>query len=162
MGSYYRAYYTSLGLLTGRPDADGSRIFFRADSDERTIASAQALAAGLVPSIPVRVHALPQGQPGDPLLNAYDTYRGHWDHGVVKAAILGRIGGDPRLLAEEARPTIEALERILLGRDGMPPSGKVSLFDLPVSIDVDENLFWQAYEIVEAFTLEYADAMPLK
>jgi len=162
MGAYYRAYYTSQGLLSGRPDTDGSRIFFRADSDERTIASAQALAAGLIPSFPVRVHALPQGQPGDPLLNAYDTYRGHWNPGVVKAAILGRIGGDPRLLAEEARPTIEALERILLGRDGAPPSGKVSLFDLPISVDVDENLFWQAYEIVEAFTLEYADAMPLQ
>jgi 4-phytase/acid phosphatase len=158
MGAYYRAYYTAEGLLSGDPARDGPRIFFRSNASERTIATAQALGAGLLPGRTVVVHALPMTNEhsGDPLLDP-DTALDRGNSGLKAAALLGRIGGSYGPLLEENRPALESLERVLLGGDGQPPPGKVSL----LSLDPEGPLWGTAQRLVDAVTLEYADGMPL-
>jgi 4-phytase/acid phosphatase len=164
MGAYYRAYYASQGLLSGDPAVDSSRIFIRADGNQRTIESARALGEGLLPGKSVVIHALAVNRPpengsdhtGDPLLDP-DTPVLRSDSGLRTASVLGRIGGDYGLLLEENRPALEALERVVLGGDGTPPPGKVSLFSLPPG----GALWTDAQRMVDAIALEYADGKPL-
>jgi len=156
MGRYYRAYFAAQGLLSGRPEVDAPQIFFRADSNQRTIVTAQALAEGLVPGMPVTVHSLPQDQRGDPLLDP-ETNDSRADQQLREASIRGRLGGDGSNLAGEYRPALGALERVLLGGDGTPPAGKVSL----LSLDPQRPLWSTAQRLVDAMVLEYADGKPL-
>ena len=66
MGAYYRGRYAGLGLLSGRTAEDEGRIFFRSDSDQRTIETALDLGIGLIPGGHAGVHARRLGEP-DPL-----------------------------------------------------------------------------------------------
>jgi 4-phytase / acid phosphatase len=156
MGSYYRAYYTAQGLLTGDPAKDAAGMFFRADANQRTVASAQALGAGLLPGTPIVVHAFHTDRRGDPLLDP-DTPLGRANGALKTASTLGRIGGDPRLLLEQNGPALDVLERVLLGGDGTPPPGKTSL----LSLSPDGPLWIAAQRMVDAITLAYADGKPL-
>jgi 4-phytase / acid phosphatase len=161
MGAYYRAYYTAEGLLSGDPAQDAAKIFFRSNASQRTIVTAEALGEGLLPGRTVVVHALPMSflpneYSGDPLLDP-DTALKHSDSALRQASLLGRIGGDHRILIEEYRPALEALERVLLGGDGKPLPGKVSILDLPPSYE----LWSTAQRVVDAMTLAYADGKPL-
>ena len=161
MGAYYRAYYTAEGLLSGDPARDAARIFFRSNASQRTIVTAQALGEGLAPGRTVVVHALPMSTlpneySGDPLLDP-DTALKHSDSALRQASLLGRIGGDHRMLIEDYRPALDALERVLLGGDGTPPPGKVSILDLPPNYE----LWATAQRVVDAMTLAYADGKPL-
>jgi len=161
MGAYYRAYYTAEGLLSGDPARDAKEIFFRSNASQRTIVTTQALGEGLVPGKTIVVHALPMSflpneYSGDPLLDP-DSALKHSDKALREASLLGRIGGDHRFLIEEYRPALEALERVLLGGDGKPSTGKVSILDLPPSYE----LWSTAQRVVDAMTLAYADGKPL-
>jgi 4-phytase/acid phosphatase len=156
MGAYYRLEYTAQGLLTGDPARDAAGLFFRADANQRTTASARAIGQGLVPGVAVVVHAFATDRRGDPLLDP-DGPLGRVDADLRTASLLGRIGGDHRLLLEEYRPALETLERVLVGGDGTPPPGKTSLLDLPAN-----PALWQtAQHVVDALTLAYADGKPL-
>lgn len=156
MGAYYRAVYQAQGLLSGDPSRDAAGIFFRADANQRTTATARALGQGLAPGVPVVVHALNTDRRGDPLLDP-DPPLGLADPALRAASLLGRIGGDYGLVVEEYHPALVTLERVLLGGDGTPPPGKVSILDLPPSA-----VLWQtAQRTVDAMTLAYADGKPL-
>ena len=158
MGSYYRAYYTAAGLLSGDPAQDAAKLFFRSDANQRTIETARAMGAGLVPGRTIAVHALPMTNEHshDPLLDP-DTPLERADSGLKAAAQLGRIGGDYRPVLEEYGPAFASLERVLLGGDGAPPPGKVSL----LSLAPDGPLWGTAQRLVDAITLEYADGKPM-
>ncbi len=160
MGAYYRAYYTAQGLLTGQPEADQRAIFFRADADERTIGTARALGAGLLPAIPVTVHALPDEAPGDPLFHPFVAFSQEIDKSMTHASRLGRSGGDAALPVEENHLALEALERVLLGGDGTAPPGKKTVFDLGPSVQDGQGTIWMANRMVDALTLAYADGKP--
>ncbi len=63
LGTYWRDYLLHEGLLTGNSAADGQRAYFRANSIERSIATAAAMAAGVYPGTSVPVRSFPLGQP---------------------------------------------------------------------------------------------------
>lgn len=168
MGAYYRARYTRPGLLTGDPAQDLARVFFRADSDERTIETARDLGAGLLPGASPVIHARPDGRT-DPLFQPVKLPVGHPDRALGVAAVLGRLGGDPAVIPQAYAPAFATLERVLLGGDGAPPAGKRSVLDLPAAVQPGEGdhtvdlrgpLYGAVY-FTESLVLEYADGRPL-
>jgi 4-phytase/acid phosphatase len=169
MGAYYRALYAREGLLSGDAAADAARISFRADNDERSIASAHQLAAGLMPGAVPEITILPPGRM-DPLFQPVKLPVGHPDAARATAEVLARIPGGIPALLEEHRGECELLERVLFGADGRVPPGKISPFaqkpwvgrengsDALVSITPIHTCM----TTVEALLLEYEDGMPMK
>jgi 4-phytase/acid phosphatase len=157
MGEYYRAYYTAAGLLSGDAARDASQIYFRSDASERTINTSKALGEGLLGGRAVPVHALPMtnAHSGDPLLDP-DTPLERTSSPLRTASLQGRIGDDSRLLVDENRLTLDALERVLFGGDGTAPAGKTAIAEVPAA-----GLWQAAQRVVDALTLEYADGKPL-
>jgi len=168
MGAYYRALYVQQGLLTGRADEDAGRLVLRADNDQRTIETARALAAGLLPGGAVEVQARPVGEP-DPLFHPLEARLGHPNPALALAAVRGRLGDRPVSVVAACAPALATLERVLLGGDGTAPAGKTSVLDLPVEVVPDAKgagvvaitgplLIGQ--RCAEVFLLEYAEGLP--
>jgi len=168
MGEYYRAVYTREGLLTGDAGRDAARIFFRADSDERTIESALGLAAGLLPGRPVEVQALAGGA-DDPLFHSLMAHVGRPDLALAEAELRGRIGGDAGIPVTACGASLALLERVLLGTEGPPPVGKSLVSAEAARIAPDPRAGQMAtlagplligHRCAEDFLLEYTDAKP--
>jgi 4-phytase/acid phosphatase len=167
MGGYYRALFVNDGLLTGAPDRDAAQIYFRADSDERTIASAHELAAGLLPGRAPAVHARTL-LAVDPLFQPAKVPIGQPDRNFAVRAVLGRIGGDPANVLPAIRPGLRLLERVLLGGD-VVPQGKVSVLDwaqgirpgLSDTLVVLDGPLHRSEYLAEYFLLEYTDGKPM-
>lgn len=61
LGGYYRDYYAHAGLLhAGR--CDGDEVYVWADTDERTLRTAEGLVAGIAPGCRVTIHSKPIGE----------------------------------------------------------------------------------------------------
>jgi 4-phytase/acid phosphatase len=97
LGGYYRLWLTEQGLLTGHDAADANLVYFRANVLERTIASANAFAAGLLPAAKVNVISYQQGS--DPLFDPMGAGVAQLDQQMAVAAVTGRLGGNPQSLA---------------------------------------------------------------
>ena len=68
MGRFDRALLAQQGAFAGNGCAPAHAAYVWTDTDERTIASGHALAAGMFPGCTVRLHQLPPGQ-ADPLFH---------------------------------------------------------------------------------------------
>jgi 4-phytase/acid phosphatase len=136
-GAYDREQLAAQGLLAPSGCADAPHIRIIADSDQRTRETGKALAVGLAPGCAIEVSAHPEGT-ADPLFHSLGAGVGNPDKLLAAAAISGRIGGNPRGIAEAYRPQLEALEEILRGCvsgancAGAPATQ--SLFDIPSSL----------------------------
>ena len=62
MGAYYRNYFSSNGLPGKQGCAAAGLAFFRADSAQRTLATAQALAEGMLPGCTAEIHSAGEGK----------------------------------------------------------------------------------------------------
>ncbi len=111
-GKYDRELLASQGILSQEGCADAGSIRIVADSDQRTRETGKALAAGIAPGCEIPVTALPEGTP-DPLFHPLEAGVGSPDHALAAASILGRIGGQPKALAEAYRPQLLKLDAIL-------------------------------------------------
>lgn len=111
IGAYDREYLTRAGLLSGGCVA-AAEVYFWADTDQRTLESARALAMGLVPGCAVEIHSAPGGG-NDALFSAVKGGIVAVDRPRAVAAVLGRIGGHPEALLDAYRPAFETLERVL-------------------------------------------------
>jgi 4-phytase / acid phosphatase len=168
MGAYYRSIYTADGVLQGESAADLPRTYFRADSDQRTIETAKDLATGLVPGSQVEIHAKPQGQP-DPLFTPYKLHLGHADTARAVAAVLGRLGGDPKSVIQACAPEFAAVQAVLFGPGHPKLAGRDALLDLPLSVEAGESdhivdihgPLEEGMRVTDSLILEYADGMPL-
>ena len=162
LGAYYRETFAAQGLLTGRTDEDLKSIYFRADSDERTVETARGLGLGLLPGAEPVVHAKAEGRI-DPLFHPV----GRPDRALAAAAVRGRIGDNPAILGEANKPLFEMMQRVLFDGEMTPP-GKISPFVLPVPARPDQTtravdlrpLSGTVAAFAEAFLLEYADGLP--
>ncbi len=170
MGGYYRDHFVAEGLLTGTAATDASRVYFRSDNDQRTIESARALAAGLLPDAPEpEMHAKPKGE-NDALFRIVTSYPKLPDRALGVAALNGRIGNDPAAYLRAQQAEFSLLEQVLLGPGGTPPPGKTALLDLPISVQAGsadhtvgfEGPLHTAMFIVDALQLEYAEGLPMK
>ncbi len=168
MGAYYRMRLIDEGLLTGRVADDLPRIYFRSDSDQRTMETARDLAAGLVPGTDPDPHALPHQQ-ADPLFQPVKLNLGSPDRNAGVAAVLGRVGHDPANVIRANRAAFLALQQVLLGPSGVTPAGKINLLDLPSEVQpgkLDHTVGFEgplhvAEQIVDALILEYAEGLPM-
>ena len=168
-GAYYRARYVQEGLLTGRTADDFPQVFFRADNDQRTLETTQALADGLLPGTKPDVHAWPADRV-DPLFQPVKAAPGLPDRSLAIASVLGRVGGDLNAIPQAHHAVFATLEQVLCGETGLVPPGKTSLLDVPAKLEPgqkDHAVELQGplrvgEQIVDALVLEYTEGMPMK
>ncbi|HEY4300441.1 MAG TPA: histidine-type phosphatase [Candidatus Didemnitutus sp.] len=168
MGEYYRDRYVAAGLLSGHADLDREVVYFNADNDARTIASAQGIAEGLMPGEKVAVAALPQGTV-DPLYRPAQVPVGNPDRQLAAAAVLGSVGGDGANVDRTWAPTLHDLRRVVYGPDGKLPPGRDPGLDRPTQIlpgagDGTVRLaggMSVARHVIETMILEYEDGHPM-
>jgi 4-phytase/acid phosphatase len=177
-GGYYRAYFAQQGLLSATGCADTRHVSFYSDSDQRTVETGKAMAAGMFPGCPAdqqaEQHAVAEGQ-ADPLFHSLTAGAGQPDRERAVASIAGRIGDNPAGITEAYHAQLEALQRILLGCPAgtacpAPGYGAAKLLlDVPSSLDSGKGDHLAelkgplntASTITENFLLEYANGMPM-
>lgn len=171
-GEYDRAYLAAAGLLSSAGCAEADHVYFWADTDQRTIETGRAMAAGMLPGCAAEVHSLPEGTP-DALFSPIQAGVGHPDRALALAAVSGRIGGNPEALVDNYRPALETMRRVLLGckpAGPCPPEGKGakhSLFEQASAIEAGKGSslvelrgpLRTAATLAESFLLEYTDGM---
>ena len=175
VGAYDRAYLAEAELLSATGCEDAGRLFFWANTDQRTIETGRALAAGMVPGCSVQVRSLPEGT-DDPLFHPLASGIGRPDRALAVASVMGRLGSQPRAVLEAYRPAFETMQEVLLGwtpGPNSPPEGTSvtqPLLGLAVSVGPgkDDKLvdfagpLSTAATLAQNFLLEYANAMPEK
>jgi 4-phytase/acid phosphatase len=161
MGDYYRARYLRSGLLSGDVATDGPLVFIRADNDQRTMDTARIIGKSLVPVGEPDVHPLPEGTV-DPLFRPYKAHVGHPDSALATAAVLGRMGGDPRNVERAYATQLDELNTVLWGKGAGPPSGvaatevKTGTNDYLVTLS---GPLRTALSCTDSLLLEYLDGM---
>src|SRR5262249_32314663 len=91
LGGYYRLWLNREGLLTGNDAADAAAVYFRANVIQRTRATAQALAAGMLPGADVNVDSYAD-QASDPLFDPIGAGVARLDQSKAIASVKGRLG----------------------------------------------------------------------
>lgn len=171
MGGYYRQYFTQQGLLTGNDQADAANEYFYADNAERTYATGQALAAGLLPSVTATVHEQATGT--DALFYPVKANLGSPDPGLATAALNGRIGSNPNALVEASTIQLTELESVLLNQTPpyltWQPGNIVSVAAMPLTVSAAAagsgsltnftGSIDTASTLAEIFILEYCEGM---
>jgi 4-phytase/acid phosphatase len=170
LGAYYRAWLTQEGLLTGIDSADAGAVYLRANNLERTIASAQAFASGLLPSAAVTVDFVPAGI--DPLFDPVSAGVARFDYQEAAAAVAGRLGGDPQSLSDAYAAEFALARSVLFGYPAgqtpapAAPAGKMDVTAIPIhaapgvpGLPVDLGGLLALENAVTPFLLEYADGM---
>ena len=160
-GAYDRAQFARAGLFTPSGCADAGRVYFWADTDERTIETGHALVEGMLPGCTVEVHSAP-AETRDPLFKPVEAGVGHADPDLAVAAVSGRIGGHPEALLTAYRPALETIEQVLTAGKTV----KRSLLELPVSLGPAKGGLAEmrgplatASTLAENFLLEYTNGM---
>jgi 4-phytase / acid phosphatase len=165
MGDYYRMRFLRSGLLSGDPATDGPLVFIRADNNQRTIETARIIGKSLVPVGEPEVHALPDGTI-DPLFEPYRAHVGHPDTALAAAAVLGRMGGDPRNVDRAYATQMAELKDILFGHGVVPPES--AGFEAPTQVEPGQKDYLvklsgpllNALKCTDSFILEYTEGMP--
>ena len=157
MGVFYREYFS--GLLAKPGCAD--KVYFRADSAQRTLETARALAEGMVPGCKVEIHANPE-KGRDALFDGTESGPARLDPKLALAAVAGRLGPEPREIVDAHRAAFATLDRLLNG------TGKAahSIFDEPLALTAGKGTVEMngplslASTLSEDLFLEYAEGMP--
>jgi 4-phytase/acid phosphatase len=172
VGAYDRAYLAGAGLIGQSGCEDAGRLLFWADTDQRTLATARALAAGMLPGCDPRIGSIPE-RGVDPLFHPVAAGIGRPDRGLAVAAVMGRLGARPQALAAAYRPALDVMQDVLLARhpDAQDP-GKGThvpqpLLDLAASVvpgEGDKLVDFTgpvgiAGTLAQNFLLEFVNAM---
>ena len=130
MGGFYRDYFSD--LLTQSDCA--SKVYFRADSAQRTLETANAIAEGLLPGCKANILASPKDQ-RDPLFDGTESGAARVDPKLALAAVAGRLGPDPQAIVAAHRAAFDTLNRLLNG------TGKAShsIFDEPFALTASKG-----------------------
>ena len=168
MGGYYRQYFIQQGLLTGSDTADVSNVYFYADNSERTYATAQALATGLLPSATPTVNDVANGAT-DSLFYPVKVNLGNPDTSLAAAALSGRIGANPPSLVQAYATQLTEMEEVLQNQPipylTWAPSFITSIAAQPLTVSAGtggsivnfSGSIDTASTIAEIFILEYCD-----
>lgn len=165
LGSYYGAHYGKMGLIQ---QSDCDAAYFWANRTQRTEATAHAFAEGLLPECKSEVHTSTSNV--DPLFDAHAAGVGRPDYAKVRAAILGRMGGDPAAWSATQDGSLAVLDALLLQCEAIPcppaaAAGKRRLRDVPSVVDVGGPERLVAFDapataasgITESLLMSYAD-----
>ena len=171
LGGYYRQYFIQQGLLTGNDATDVNSEYFYADNAERTYATGQALAAGLLPSVPSTVNQLANGAT-DPLFYPVKLNLGSPSLSLAQAALSGRLGNNPPALVQAYKTQLNELESVLQNQSisdpTYAPSFITSIGAMPLTVGLGtvnssivnfSGSIDTASTIAEIFLLEYCEGM---
>jgi 4-phytase/acid phosphatase len=172
LGTYYRLRLRQEGLLTGNDTDDANFVYFRANILERTIDTAKALAAGMLPAASVNVDHYGPTQ-NDPLFDAVGAGVSQVDLEKALAAVQGRLGGNGESLSTAYAPELALIRATLLGyapvQSIVPPvpAGKIDVTAIPMDVTLGTtqtmiNLggLSQVVYAIDPFLMEYADGLP--
>ncbi|SFS20082.1 4-phytase / acid phosphatase [Dyella sp. OK004] len=101
MGGFDRRRLAAAGLFPARGCPGGDQLWFWANTDQRTIASAGALAEGFAPGCAIAIGHLPQGSE-DPLFHPIEAGATAWNAADAVAAIQSTTNGPDALTAPHA------------------------------------------------------------
>ena len=173
LGAYYRLRLTQEGLLTGNDAADANFVYFRANTIERTIDTAKALAAGLLPAASVNVNYYGPTE-SDPLFDPVGAGVSRLDLEKALAAVQGRVGGNGESLSAAYAAELALVRATLFGyppgQSPAPPApaGKVDVTAIPVEMTigtpgtpVNPGGLLQVLYAIDPFLMEYADGLPV-
>lgn len=165
LGRYYGAHYQKIGLVQ-QNDCDAAYLW--ANRTQRTEATARALADGLLPQCKPEIHT--STSTVDPLFDAHAAGVGRPDYAKVRAAILGRMGGDPTAWSASQDGAVSVLDALLLQCESVPcpigtGAGKRRLRESPpaVALGGPKGLVEfsapavAASSITESLLMSYAD-----
>ena len=166
LGTYDRAYFAQLGLLSSEGCADAFRVYVWADTDQRTRESARGLADGMFPGCQEPVHALPQTTRDELFHPTVESSV----HPVEHAALAGRMGNAPAALLAAYRMPLDAMQRILTDcvKEPCVSEGKTNLLAITPSLTHGgegqpvqlQSPLTTAATFAENFQLEYLEGMP--
>jgi 4-phytase/acid phosphatase len=156
MGAFYREYFSDLPAQTDC----AHKVYFRADSAQRTLETARALAEGMVPGCKAEIHANPRDEK-DSLFDGSQSGTARVDSQLALAAVAGRLGPEPQAIIEAHRAAFDTLNRLLNG------TGKAahSIFDEPFALTSSKGSVGMsgplslASTLSEDLLLEYTDGM---
>ena len=157
MGVFYRDYFGAKGLLG---EAGCARTYFRADSDQRTLETARALAEGILPSCEVPIHSVTDGTV-DPLFDPIEAGVAKPDLQLGLAAVSGRMGPQLAAVVDAHRSAFDELNRVLNGNG----KAAISIFQEPMTLTASETEVTMsgplrlASTFTENFLLEYTNGM---
>ena len=162
-----RGRMLNLGLLPDAVCPPPGKIFVRADTDQRTKATAKALLDGLCPD-GSQSYAV-SGQSPDPLFHPVQAGVQRFDPASVAASIIDNAGGDLDRLHEDNATALTPMQHLsaplgseMCARYNLPPT--CGLTDLPNSVSVEADgsgaglsgALATASGLAEIFLLEYA------
>lgn len=171
LGGYYRLWLTQQGLLTGNDSSDANFVYFHANVIERTIDSAKAFWAGMLPAAPVTVQFLTPSTASDPLFDPVGAGVARLDQQMAIAAVMGRLGDNPQSLASTYASELALTRSILFGYPASQtpapptPAGKVDVTTLPIEVNaastpVNITGLTDVEGAIDPFIMEYADGQP--
>jgi 4-phytase/acid phosphatase len=171
LGGYYRLWLTNEKLLTGNDSADATFVYFRANVIERTIATAQAFAAGMLPAASVNVNFFGP-QDSDPLFDPVGAGVAMLDQRKALAAVTGRLGGNGQPLTSAYASELALTRSVLFGYPvsqtppPAAPADKVDVTTIPIDVTagtsgspVDLGGLTLVAGAVDPFIMEYADGL---
>jgi len=157
MGGFYRDYFGAKGLLG---EAGCARTYFQADSDQRTLETARALAEGILPSCEVPIHSVTDGTV-DPLFDPIEAGVAKPDRQLGLAAVSGRMGPEFAAVVDAHRSAFDELNRVLNGNG----KAAISIFQEPMTLTANQAEVTMsgplrlASTFTENFLLEYTNGM---
>jgi 4-phytase/acid phosphatase len=163
LGGYDRSAWTAAGLLPRSGCAD---IRIVADSDERTIRTAEAYAEALAPGCNVAIDHTPQDV-ADPIFSPIDERAVAFDAATAREAVLAGAGGEAGLAALDKRlaPELARLDAILCA----PASPTCGVRQKPTGLAAAKpdkrpklnGAIDRASTAAQILLLEYAEGKPL-
>lgn len=163
LGGYDRSAWTAAGLL---PRSGCATIRIVADSDERTIRTAEAYAEALAPGCPVAIDHKQQDV-ADPIFSPIDERAVAFDAPKARAAVLAGAGGEAGLMALDKRlaPELARLDAILCA----PASPTCGVRQAPTSLAPAKphkrpkltGAVDRASTAAQILLLEYAEGKPM-
>ncbi|TCM19386.1 4-phytase/acid phosphatase [Novosphingobium sp. PhB165] len=161
--------FRAAGILPARGCPAPGTVRVVADSDQRTIATAEAWMGALAPKCGLTAEHPPQGQP-DPLFSAIEASPANWDPAQADAAVLA-AAGPGGLAARDAQEQALAarLDAILCGPSTAPAKGVCGISAVPsafkgataTSRPKLSGMLDKASTAAQVLLLEYADGKPM-
>jgi 4-phytase/acid phosphatase len=161
LGAADRAFYTRAGLF-GRGCLDAALV---ADSDQRTIATAEAYAEAIAPGCALTIDHKPRGE-DDPRFSAIEQGLGVVDAPAANAAIAEAVGpGGIGAVEARMRPLLTRLDAILCAGKAACGVGAEKTAVAPAEANKRPDMTGaldRASTAAQILLLEYADGKPMR
>ena len=172
LGAYFRQWLIQQGLLTGNDTADLANVYFRAFGAPLIAGTAQAFAAGMLPSVvPIVNTVLPITS--DALFDPVDAGVAQLDEQMAVAAVNGRLGGNPQSLTSAYAAELALIRSVFFNYPSAQtpppaaPSWKVDVTSVPITVTAGNSQLpvnlgglTLVATAIDPFVMEYADGLP--